>query len=174
MASRWTGRIILKSLDDSIVPKMYDLGVIDDTDLETEFGLAATRLAAILAELDPVTELTIIESTLTYRLPTGNSAGAGSAYQEAIVNVYTLDEDDPTAVTHISQLSIPSPVIGIFAGTSGAAMNQVDTSDSDLQAYATVLHDAALISDGETVQAQLPNAGIVSGRRNIRTRKLNS
>jgi hypothetical protein len=83
-----------------------------------------------------------------------------------------LDEDDPTAVEHVSQIFIPAPVIGIFSAPTGALRDVVDVTDADLTQYVQQLSQHAYVSDGETIQTASGDDGMLNGRRVIRKVRL--
>lgn len=158
MPSKYQGTVWLKGLNDRVVSKVYDLGEFDGASLEVEFGEANNAFVQIVGGLEAVTEATIIKQTLTYVIDENADAGAGDVTEYALLNVWTLDVDDPTAIEHVSQHYIPAPVIGIFAGATGKDRDRIDRTDADLAQYVQQVAEHAFISDGETIQ--YPGSGV--------------
>lgn len=171
MASRWRLHLTLKGNNDRTVPKEYDLGEFDDVTLEVEFGNANNAAVQIVGALSAVTDATIVKQTLSYvMVDDPGAAGGGDVTEQALLNVWTLDEDDPTAIEHISQHYIPAPEIGIFIGPAGKDRDRVDRYDLALAQYVQQLEQHAYISDGETVQYATSGVnGMDSGKRVVRS-----
>lgn len=166
MASIWKLSVVLKALNDRTVSKEYDLGEFDGVTLEEEFGEANNAAVQIVGALEDVTEATIVKQTLSYVILDNVAAtGGGDVTEYALLNVWTLDEDDPTAVEHISQHYIPAPAQGIFEGISGKDRDRIDRTDSDLAQYVQQVAQHAFISDGETIQEASGINGMDSGKR---------
>lgn len=169
MASVWKLSLVLKGLNDRTIPKEYDLGEFDGVSLEVEFGEANNAAVQIVGALSAITEATIVKQTLSYvMVDDAGLAGGGDVTEYALLNVWTLDEDDPTAVDHIAQHYVPAPAIGIFEGTTGKDRDRVDRSDADLTQYVQQVSQHAFISDGETIQTALGVGGMDSGKRVVR------
>lgn len=169
MPSRFECTVTLKALNGRKVSKIFDLGEFDGVSLEVEFGEANNAMVQIAGALADVTEATIVKQTLTYlAVDDAGAAGAGDVTEYALLNVWTLDEDDPTAVDHISQHYIPAPVIGIFEGATGVDRDRIDRDDVDLTQYVQQVSQHAFISDGETIQTALGVGGMDSGKRIVR------
>lgn len=166
MASIWKLSVVLKALNDRTVSKDFDLGEFDGVTLEEEFGEANNAAVQIVGALEDVTEATVVKQTLTYfMVDNPAAAGAGDVTEYALLNVWTLDEDDPTAVEHVSQHYIPAPVIGIFEGATGKDRDRIDRDDADLAQYVQQVAQHAFISDGETIQESSGVNGMDSGKR---------
>ena len=169
MPSFWKLNITLKGLNDRTVNKEYDLGEFDGVSLEVEFGEANNAAVQIAGALSAVTDATIVRQTLSYQMvDDAGLAGGGDVTEYALLNVWTLDTDDPTAVDHISQHYIPAPTIGIFEGPTGKDRDRIDRSDVDLTQYVQQVEQHAFISDGETIQTALGVGGMDSGKRIVR------
>jgi hypothetical protein len=166
MARRFGGTVVLRGLDDRVSRKQYDLGVFNSSgDEGQEFEDALDALAQLVGALDDVTDATIVESSITGLASLTPGAGAGDLSEQALLNVWTLDENDPDALEHLAVHYIPAPTIGIFAGSVGADRNRIDRSNSDLVQYVQQVSQHALISDGETIQTGSGVDGMDSGRR---------
>lgn len=128
-----------------------------------DYATAQVDAAAILAELDPLTNSNIsgfrlVEVTAedAFTLP----SNAENAIK-ARVSVF-LD----TLGNKRAYFNIPAPAIGLFVSGSGEGYNIVDTSDTDLLQYVALFEATgqATISDGEHVRSPASTA-IDKGRR---------
>lgn len=166
MPSKYEGTVTLKALNGRKVSKVYDLGTFDGVSAEVEFGEANNALVQIAGALADVTDAVIVKQTLTLiMVDDPGLAGDGDVTEYALLNVWSLDEDDPTAVEHAAQHYIPAPTIGIFAGAVGADRDRIDRADADLQQYVQQVAQHAFISDGETIQTASGVGGMDSGKR---------
>lgn len=169
MASRYKFSVTVKAANGRTVSKIYDLGEFSDVSLEVEFGLANNAAVQIAGALADVTEATIVKQALTYEMVDDPAlAGAGDVTEYALLNVWTLDEDDPTALEHTAQHYIPAPVIGVFVGATGADRDRIDRADTDLVQYVQQVAQHAFISDGETIQTASGLNGMDNGKRIVR------
>jgi len=130
------------------------------------FVAAKAALDAIVAELDPITEATINDVTVSF-VTEAYVAGLGDLTKQALVNVWAEDPANAIDVLAISQVYVPAPVIGVFTGASGTAMDIVDINDADLVAFIDALATNAYISDHEVIDTGTgPSAnGIENGKR---------
>jgi len=159
MPSKYVLNLQLKGANDRVVPKTYDLGIFDGASAEVEFGEANNAMTQIVGALEAITEATIIKQTLTLSVvDNAAAAGGGDVTEYAMLNVWTLDVDDPTAVEHLAQHYVPAPVIGVFVGATGKDRDRIDRSDADLAQYVQQVAEHAFISDGETIQ--YPGSGV--------------
>ena len=166
MASKWRLDLQIKGLNGRTVPKSYDLGTFDDVSLEVEFGNANNAAVQIAGALDTIILGAIVKQTLSYDMVDDNSIpGGGDTTEYAALNVWTLDEDDPTAVTHIAQHYIPAPADTIFEGVIGKDRDRIDRQDADLAQYVQQVSQHAFISDGETIQMGAGVNGMDGGKR---------
>jgi hypothetical protein len=165
--------VVLKGLNGRTLRKVYDLGEFNDLDPGDQYNGAHGAYTQIVGALDTVTDGVIVGSgIISAILDDAGLPGAGDLFENAMVNVYTLDEDDPTAVEHVSQIFIPAPVIGIFSAPTGALRDVVDVTDADLTQYVQQLSQHAYVSDGETIQTASGDDGMLNGRRVIRKVRL--
>lgn len=132
-----------------------------------DYTAAAAAAATILTRIGNVTNAVVkgysivqryIENALT--LP-----GSGVQVEDRATVVLQIAGDPLKKVT----VNIPAPKAGIFVGTSGESADVIDTSDTDLQAYASTFHTGGLatISDGEFVDDAV-RAGVEKGKRTHR------
>lgn len=173
MPSKWQASAVLKGLNGRTVPVRWDLGEFTGADFGAEALAAQSAMNQLVGSLDDVTNAPVIGTRLTQVDDSGAGfPGDGDLFKAAMVNVYTLDEDDPTAVEHISQVYIPAPVDGIFVAASGPLLDVVDITDADLTQYIQQVAQHAFISDGETIQTASGDDGMIDGRRVIRKVRL--
>jgi len=130
----------------------------------TAFEAAVAALDAIKDEIDPITEASINDVTVSF-VTEAYVVGAGDLTKNALLNVWAEDPANAIDVLAISQVYVPAPVIGIFQGTSGTAMDIVDVNDADLQAFVDALAANAYISDHEVIDTGTAVNGIENGRR---------
>lgn len=143
------GRISLIGTNGDKVPLTFLLGkVVSGT---FEYTQAVNALNQIRSGLAAVTNaniaLTAIEATFSVdeTLPESPPADLTKA---AVVNVLTIDANgDADKAT----IYIPAPSDGIFIGTTGEALDQLDTQDADLINYVQQIAQHAFISDGEQI-----------------------
>jgi len=171
MTSRWQGKIKLKGLNGKTLSKTYDLGEFTGADFGAEALLAQSALGQISGALGDVTQAEIAEESLSNVVPY-TVGGLGDLFENAMVNVWTLDEDDPTALEHISQIYIPAPVDSIFQTPSGPGHDIVDVTNATLEQYVEQVADHAFVSDGETIQQGSGVDGMIDGRRVVRKVRL--
>ena len=156
------GTIELRGLNGKVTQKRWQLQTTGTDGAAFEAAVAA--LDAIRDELDPITEASINDVTVSY-VTEAYVVGAGDLTKQALVNVWAEDPNNPIDVLSISQVYVPAPVIGVFQGTSGEAMDIVDRNDADLQAFITALSENAFISDMEVIDTGTAVNGIENGRR---------
>lgn len=132
-----------------------------------DHAAAVAAAATILTRIGNVTNAVVkgysvvqrfIENALT--LP-----GSGVHVEDRATVVLAIDGDPLKKVT----VNIPAPKATMFVGTSGDSANEINTANTDLQAYAATWHTGglAVISDGENV-ADAPRSGVEKGRRTHR------
>lgn len=173
MASRYGGYITLRGADNRETRALFDLGEFDDIDGQgDEFLAARNALDAIVAEYADVTDAVIVQSGVVETPAPVGGNGAGDLFEKALINVWSVNENDDLDVESKSQIYIHAPSIGIFQTATGPGRNRVDTADADLQAYIAALAANAYISDGETIQTSSGVAGMDSGRRIVRKFKV--
>lgn len=173
MATRYTGYVKLKGLNDRVSTKSYDLGEFDSSGTEGEnFEAALDALNQIYGALDPITNATIVETGLSASVTQTPGAGGGDLFVNALINVFVKNEFEslPEDVEHKAQIYVPAPVQGIFVGTSGEDADRIDRTDTALVQYVQQLAQHAFISEHETIQEGSGVNGMDSGRRV--TRKL--
>lgn len=95
-------------------------------------------------------------------------------FQETAISLAAATENENKALISVqlngrvekSNLEIPQAKDALFLGSSGAAYNQVDITNTALLAFVSQYHTTGyfFISDGESV-ALNPNGGILSGKR---------
>jgi len=153
--------------------KNIDLGVISDTTAAAEYGQAVAAMAALRTAFDAVTDAVIAEERIASveALSAATPADA-DLFQNAMVNVWSLNTEDANAVEHLAQTYIPAPVIGVFVSPTGSGRDVVDITDADLTAWIAALAANAEISDGETIQTGTGDDGMADGRRVIKKVKL--
>lgn len=127
------------------------------------FTEAGTDSATILAALAGVTDAVVKAYNVGERFKESALTLPGTGIQ--VENTAVLSALITGEVDKWARIVIPAPKPAIFVGLSGAAANQIDPTDTEVQAYVS-LFDAtgeATISDGETVQA--PSASTLNGKR---------
>lgn len=127
------------------------------------FTDAGTDAATILAALANVTDAVVKAYNVGERFKEDALSLPGTGVQ--VENTAVLSALITGEVDKWARIVIPAPKPAIFVGLSGAAANQVDPTDTEVQAY-VALYDAtgeATVSDGETVQA--PSASTLKGKR---------
>lgn len=152
------GKIVLVGTNGDKVPLNFLLGKVAPGTFE--YTQAVNALNQIRSGLAAVTDaniaLTAIEATFTVdeTLPESPVADLTKA---AVVNVLTVDADGDVDKATIY---IPAPSSGIFVGTTGEAMDQLDTQDADLINYVQQIAQHAFISDGEQIDTSLGYDGM--------------
>jgi hypothetical protein len=114
---------------------------------------ATTAAGALLTALGGVTDCAIRDYSINKRFIEDTLVYPASGVQienQAEITVALTSSPNKSAT-----LNIPAPKIGIFAGTAGAAANNVDLLDTALNVYFDLFEDSAAtgfaISDGETM-----------------------
>lgn len=142
----------------------------DGAGAPADYTAATASATAILAALEPITDAAVKGYSVQERFADDAFAlpGAGVNVEERASVVVQLATDPFKK----SQMVIPAPSIGIFKGTSGDSLNDIDPTDTDLRAFVALANDAGAakftISDGEFVDASYANQGIVRGSRTHR------
>lgn len=167
--TRFVGHAILRGLNNRTLRKTYDLG---DFTGATAYADASNAMTQITGALEAVTDATLAEWGLTSVEDSSAAAGAGDLFENAMVNVYSLDEDDATAVEHVSQIYIPAASIDIFSAATGELRDIVDITDAALTQYVQQLAQHGYISDGETIQVGSGDDGMLNGKRVIKKVRL--
>jgi len=124
----------------------------------TPYDSAKASLDAIVAELDPITDATIAQVTLTQLTEADDALGAPNSdvSDEAAIVVY-INETGTLPKYHT--IRVPAPVDGIFE----ADLITVDRDDADLVAYVAALAEHTEVSDGEQINTALGEDGMKSG-----------
>jgi len=158
------GSVELRGLNGKTTTKRWKLQTTG-TD-GTAFVAAKAALDAIVAELDPITNATVNDVTVSFITET-YAVGAGDLTEQALVNVWAEDPANALDVLAISQIYVPAPVVGVFQAASGAGLDIVDINDADLIAYVDALSTNAYISDHEVIDTGTgPSAnGMENGKR---------
>jgi len=159
------GKVILKDRFEHQYPKYYDIGEIDGSGTEGEnFEAALSALNQIVGALSAVTEADIVETGISASVTQFSLPGAGELHKQALLNVYVLNQNDPTDTEHKAQHYVPAPVPGIFVGTTGQNAKIVDLNDTALQQYVQQVSQHAFISEHETIQLASGTQGMSSGK----------
>lgn len=166
------GYVVLRGLNDKTLRKVYDMGDFTQVAPGDRYVAAQSALSQIVGALENVCDAGIVETGLTSVETSPAEVGAGDLFENGMVNVWSLDEDDPTAVQHIAQVYIPAASGGIFQATTGLQRDVIDVNDAALQQYIDQLAQHAYISDGETIQTAVGVAGMIDGKRVIRKARL--
>jgi len=161
--SEWRG------LDGRVTRKTYKLQTTVGDTIEEQFTEAVAGNDSITTALGAITNATIQDTGVSYVIEAYNP-GQGDLTEQALVNVWAVDPDNPLDVLSISQVFVPAPVVGIFLGASGSNYNKVDPTDAALQTFIDALAANAFISDLEVIDVGTAVNGIENGRRV--TRKL--
>jgi len=129
-----------------------------------DYATAVTDSAAIIAALNPITEAVIRQYSIVEKFVEDTlSLPAGTVHvEDRALMTLQLTSSPLKTVNHI----VPAPVVGVFQGASGQALNVVDVNDVDLRTYIAIFHadGEATISDEEDV-ALNPTGGILRGVR---------
>lgn len=133
----------------------------DATD-PADYGVALSSAAAVVASLDAITDAVVAGYQLEQRYV--EDALALPAVGVQIENQALLDFAIDGNPFKSATLTVPAPVIGIFAGASGVLADTVDVADPALVTFVNQFKGGALlyISDGEDADATAP---LKSGRR---------
>lgn len=133
----------------------------DATD-PADFPAALGDAGAVVASLDAITDAVIMGYQIEQRF--AEDALALPAVGVQIENQALLDFAIDGNPFKSATLTIPAPVIGIFAGASGVLADTVDVADAALVTFVNQFKAAGLvyISDGEDAD---PTAPLNSGRR---------
>lgn len=128
-----------------------------------DFATAQTDATAILTALQAITTSVVYSYNLCEKY--AEDAFSLPASAENAVKAEVSARLSGVAAGNAT-FRVPSPVDSIFVGTTGAAYNQVDISNVDLIAYATIFETGqqATISDGQTLGTPVA-ASLNSGRR---------
>lgn len=173
MPTRFSLGLTLRGANGRTRPLTLDMGIFTGVDAGAEYLEAVTAAGQITGALDAVTDAIIAERRIqSVELLSTAVPAAADLFENAMVNVHSLDENDPDALAHIAQIYIPAPVIGVFQTATGPGRDIVDVNDADLTQYVQQLEQHALISDGETIQVSLGVGGMVDGRRVVRKVRL--
>lgn len=151
-------RVFLKDQTNTTFTKIYQADpalVADDTE-------AATAAAALIAELAPVTALTIVGYTIgkKYEEDGAITLPQRVGYDQASISV-ALETPNKFATIYI-----PGASNGIFQATTGVQADVIDVNDADLLAYVALWKDSTgyfYLSDGEHVAATA--TPVVEGER---------
>lgn len=160
----WYGFSEWRGLDGRVTRKTYRLKTTVADPIDEQFAEAEAGNSAISSALLAITNATVQDTGVTYVVEAYN-AGAGDLSEQALVNVWAEDLENPLDVLAISQIFIPAPVVGIFLGASGSNYNKVDPTDAALQTFIDALSTYAYISDMETIDTGTAVNGIENGRR---------
>jgi hypothetical protein len=158
----WYGTIELRALNGKVTTKRWKMqnAAADGA----AFLAVLSDLQDIASALTPITNATIQDIGVQYLIEAYN-AGAGDITEQALINVWAEDPANSLDVLALSQQYIPAPVIGLFAGTSGALMDQVDINDAALGVYVDALAAGAFVSDHEVIDTGAGSNGMENGRR---------
>lgn len=173
MATRFIAGWKLRGSNGKTSFKEVDLGVITDTTPEAEYGQAVAAMTALRPLFAAVTDAVIAEERIASLNVLDSSTPADAdLFSNAMINLWTLNDEDADAVEHLSQYYIPAASIGVFQGATGPARDRVDTADADLVAWVAAMETYVQISDGETVQTGSGTNGMDSGRRVVKKVRL--
>lgn len=156
--SNYEIRVFMKDQTNTTFTKIYQT----DPALVTDDTEAATAATALLAELAPVTALTIVGYTIgkKYEENTSPALPQRIGYDQASF-VVTLETPNKFAT-----LYIPGAANGIFQATTGVQADIINVNNADLLAYVALFKDTTgyfVLSDGEHVAASA--TPIVEGQR---------
>jgi len=173
MATRFLGGWKLRGANGKTVFKSIDLGVITDTPAAAEYGEAVNRMGLLRTALEAVTDAVVAEERIaSLAVLSAATPAEGDLFENALVNVWTLNTEDANAIEHISQIYIPAPTIGLFQTATGPGRDVVDTADADLTSWVAALAANAEVSDGETIQTGTGTNGMSDGRRVVKKVRL--
>jgi hypothetical protein len=173
MATRFIAGWKLRGANGKTTVKNIDLGVISDTTAAAEYGQAVAAMATLRAAFAAVTDAVIAEERIaSMEVLSAATPAEGDLFQNAMINVWSLNTEDANAVEHLAQVYIPAPVIGVFSAATGSGRDVVDITDADLTAWIAALAADAEISDGETIQTGTGDDGMADGRRVVKKVRL--
>lgn len=173
MATRFLAGWKLRGANGRTLFKSVDLGVITDTTPEAEYGQAVAAMAALRPLFAAVTDAVIAEERIaSIAVLDGSTPASGDLFENAMVNLWTLNTEDANAVEHTSPYYIPAASISIFQTATGPGRDIVDLADADLVAWVAAMATYVEISDGETVQTGSGTDGMANGKRVVKKVKL--
>jgi hypothetical protein len=164
MALNWTGAITLIDEQGWKTTLNYDMGSTPGLVIDVEFVDQHTDLAAIAAELAPLTTANIYSFKLSVTddsLEDATLPVEAEIAEEAYVSVHLAAEPLPEK---FGGIRIPAPVDALFLADG----ETVDTNNADLQAYVAVLPE---ISDGELIVTARGAGGVDRGYLRFRSRR---
>lgn len=139
----------------------YALRAADHTAAVTAAGLALAAIATVSAAV--VKGYTLAQVFVEDAL----SLPATGVRVAEYANITVALDGFPNKVAN---LRIPAPLSSIFLAATGTNARIVDVTDADLQDYATLfaVGGPAYISDGEDLDINADNGGLIRGGRNTR------
>lgn len=179
MAHDFTFRVKLIDENGETVSKTYDLDGYLGVTFAASFAEAFADASNIATMLDSISSAKIAEMSLTAKLESDNifntlknSPASGSDVTEEIKMVVFLVANDALKT---ATMRLPSPVVGLFLGTSGQARHVVNISNPLLSDFCDLFDGSAgghpTISDGEIIDSNQGVNGIASVMWTVRGRE---
>ena len=171
MAHDFNLRVTLEDIAGERTTKTFQLQGYLGATIDLSWQAALNDAQNLCTDLDNVTGCQLVGISLAAALEQDNIFNTfknapvdGSDVTDLLKLTVALDKDDVRkSAPHV----IPSPIIGLFLGTTGASAHIPDITNQDLTNYianfGTQAGGQPVISDGETVDVGQGSGGILAG-----------